>query len=181
MGKFFLSFGIAFAVLLVLFFPIFLNTDLYYQIRSNKLGFCISLYGKIKLSGGYISTYYGGLAIHLSEKKALLTGYKEMEEQRKKFSFRDFFTLKNISVHIRTGAEYFLALYALHMASGLFTFFSPAYRKIVHSNFCLENGDELRLSARIIVKSTLFQQLMGFIKYTVRRIMSAWKMKNSTT
>ncbi len=130
--------------------------------------------------GGYIATYYGGLAIHISEKKAFLTGYREMEERRKNFPFQDFFTLKKISLHVRTGANYLLPLYTLQLASGLFSLFRPSYRKLVQSKLWLENGDELRLSARIIVKITLFKQLTGFIKYKVRRILSAWKMKKST-
>lgn len=180
MGKFFLYAGISFAVLLVLFFPILLDADLYYQIRSKKLGFCISLYGKIKIVGGYISTYYGGLAIHLSEKKAFLTGYREMEERRKNFPFRDFFTLKKISLHIRTGADYLFPLYTLNMVKSIFTCIRPEYKKLLYSNLWLENGDELRLSARITVKITLFKQLKALIKYMFRRIAAIWKTKKST-
>ena len=181
MSKFFLCGLISLAVLLVLFFPIFLNADFYYQIRSKKVGFYLSLYGKIKLIGGYISTYPGGVAIHLSQKKALLTGYREMDEQRKKFPFQDFFTLKKISLHIRTGAEYFFSLYALQTVKTIVTHIRPKYGRIIDSNLSLVNGDELRISARIITKSTLFKQVKGIIKYIVSRILSIWKMKKSTT
>ncbi len=181
MGKFFLYLFIAFAVLVLFFFPIFLSVDVYYQIRSKKVGFCISLYGKIKLLGGYISTYNGGFAIHLSEKKALLTGYREMEERRKNFHFLDFFTFQKISLNIRTGADYFLPLYALNLVKSIVLYIRPAFQKRIKSKLGIENGDELKLSARVILKMTAFKQLKGFIKYTFRRILSTWKMKKSTS
>ena len=181
MGKFFLYLFIAFAVLILLFFPIFLSADVYYQIRNKKVGFCISLYGKIKLVGGYISTYNGGFAIHLSEKKALLTGYREMEERRKNFPFQDFFTFQKISLNIRTGAEYFLPLYALNLINSIVLCIRPALQERIKSKLGIENGDELKVSARVVLKMTIFKQLKGFIKYAFRRVLSTWKMKRSTS
>lgn len=179
MGKFFLYALIIFAVFFVLFVPILLHTDFYYQIRSKKVGFCVTLYGKIKLFGGYISTYQGGIAVHFSQKRALLTGYREMDEQRKKYPLRDFFDVKKVSLNIRTGADYLFPLYALKIVTSIVLHVRPDYREHITSRLSLENGDELKLSARVVLKSSLFRQCKGFIKYIVRRKITTWKMKKS--
>ena len=68
MGRLFFFVGILFAVL---FFPIYLETDAHYDMNRKKLGFAVYAYKKLPIIGGYVSTYRGGIAFHISEKKEI--------------------------------------------------------------------------------------------------------------
>ena len=76
MGRLFFFVGILFAVL---FFPIYLETDAHYDMNRRKLGFAVYAYKKLPLIGGYVSTYRGGIAFHISEKKAILLPVRFMK------------------------------------------------------------------------------------------------------
>ena len=92
MGKLF--FFVVLLPLAVLFFPIYFEADAHYDLNRKKLGFATYFYKKIPLVGGYVSTYKGGVAFHISDKKAILVPYKKMESERKKFSIMKTFRLK---------------------------------------------------------------------------------------
>lgn len=59
----------------LLFFPIFLEADVHYDMNRKKFGFALYAYKVIKLIGGYVTTYPGGIALHISPKKAILKPY----------------------------------------------------------------------------------------------------------
>lgn len=72
----------------LLFFPIFLEADVHYDMNRKKFGFALYAYKVIKLIGGYVTTYPGGIALHISPKKAILKPYSGMDSERKRFSLR---------------------------------------------------------------------------------------------
>lgn len=72
---------------ILLFFPIFLEVDIHYDMNRKKFGFALYAYKVLKLIGGYVTTYPGGIALHISPKKAILKPYSGMDSERKKFSF----------------------------------------------------------------------------------------------
>ena len=180
MGKFFLFFTVLLGGFLSLFFPIFIMADGYYLLKGRKASFCIRLFGKLKLLGGYFSTYHGGLAVHISDTKAFVFGYKEMEEKGKNFPFRKLFTVRKISLYIQTGAEYFLPIYALEQVRQIVEKISSSVREKTAARIRLVDGDELQVATRLTVKTTLFRQIKALIIYIWGRIVKKWKTKKST-
>ena len=79
MGGLFFFACIVLIVLTILFFPIYLETDAHYDLNRKKLGFAVYAYKKIPVVGGYVSTYKGGIAFHITDKKAILVPYKQMD------------------------------------------------------------------------------------------------------
>ena len=180
MGKIFLWGALIISLCILLLFPIVITTDAYYLLRSKKIAFSIRLFGKIKIVGGYLSTYEGGVAIHISDAKAIILGYKEMEERGKSFSFKKLFTLKKFSLHIRTGAEYFLPLYAVEQIRKIIGRIKPSVQKKTEARISLVNGDVLQVATRLSVTTTVLRQIKILIIYLWRRMISKWKMKKLT-
>lgn len=102
MGRFFLFSAVGLLVLAVLlFFPIFLEADIHYDMNRKKFGFALYAYKVLKLIGGYVTTYPGGIALHISPKKAILKPYSGMDSDRKRFSFTKAFRI--VSLRLTTG------------------------------------------------------------------------------
>jgi hypothetical protein len=91
---------VAILLLVLLFFPIVFHSSAHFDVNRKKFAFSVRLYGNIKLIGGYITTYKGGVALHISQKKAILIPYKEMNNERKKFSFFNPFFISDASFRI---------------------------------------------------------------------------------
>ena len=75
------------SVIIQLFLPIFIKAVAHYDMNRRKFAFSVYLFGFIKIIGGYIATYNGGLAVHLSRKSAVLFPYSKMHSERTRFSF----------------------------------------------------------------------------------------------
>jgi hypothetical protein len=67
-------------------------------MNGRKLAFCVRAYRFIKLLGGYIATYKGGLAAHISDKKAVLIPYSDLDNERKRFSVIKTFSLRKLII-----------------------------------------------------------------------------------
>ena len=67
-----------------LLFPVFVNIYLYGDKADGKLGFAFYLFGTFRILSGYAALYTGGIALHLTDKKAILLSYKEILSARKK-------------------------------------------------------------------------------------------------
>lgn len=87
----------------LLFFPIFLEADVHYDMNRKKFGFALYAYKVIKLIGGYVTTYPGGIALHISPKKAILKPYSGMDSERKRFSFTKAFRIVSFSLTTGNG------------------------------------------------------------------------------
>ena len=105
MGRLFFYFLItALGVIGLLFFPIVVEADVHYDMNRRKFGFALYAYKAWKLVGGYVTTYRGGFALHVSPEKAILKPYSGMNEDRKRFSFVRAFRVISFVLTTETGA-----------------------------------------------------------------------------
>lgn len=178
---FILSFTGILATLLLLFFPIFLRTVAHYDMNRKKFCFSVYLFSFIKILGGYVATYNGGLAVHLSLKKAYLLPYREINQERKRFSFMCTFYWKKASLTTESGAEYLILNMLLHTALRIFFFMKGGKAQQINNNLWLIDGDVFRLSASITVWFNLFLLLKNFLIFIKEKLQILWrkKVKNS--
>ena len=167
MGRLFFFFGI---ILAVLFFPVYLETDAHYDLNRRKLGFAVYAYKRIPSIGGYISTYRGGIAFHVSKKKAILVPYKQMDSERKKFSFFKTFHVKSFNLTTESGAEYLFATAVAHMVLRMLFFIKGGKKEAVENNLWLTDGDVIRISLNVLFYFNLYVLLKSFIKFCKEKI-----------
>ena len=168
---------------ILLFFPIFLEVDIHYDMNRKKFGFALYAYKVLKLIGGYVTTYPGGIALHISPKKAILKPYSGMDSERKNFSFTRTFRIVSFSLTTETGAEYLIPVSLAHTALRTVFFAAGGQRGKVENNLWLTDGDELRVSMNLVVFFNLFILLCALLKFLKEKIKSLWqrKTKKSTT
>lgn len=183
MGRFFLAFFVVFGVIFLLFIPIFFETDAHYDMNRKKFTFTIYLYCFIKIIGGYIATYPGGLALHVSRKKAILVPYVDMYEKRKKFSFLKTCRLRSLLLTTETGVEYLFPITIAHGVLRTYFMIIGGKKECIENNLWLTDGDVLRISFRCVFSLNLFVLLCNFIKFLKEKMKVLWwkKIKKSTT
>ena len=145
------------------------------DLNRKKLAFSLYAYRIIKLFGGYATSYKGGIALHVSEKKAILLPYSEMDSERKRFSFVRSFRLISFSLTTETGAEYLIPVSLVH--SVLKTAFFSLGGEKERSNLWLTDGDTLRVSADLVAWFNLFMLLKVFFKFLKEKIKILWQKK----
>ena len=160
---FFISLLISLSILILLFFPIYVKVDGHYDMNGRKLAFSIALYRFFRVLGGYIATYKGGLAMHISPEKAILIPYKDLDRERKRFSIMRSFRLKGINITMETGAAYLLWCSAIQaLFRGIFLLLGGNKEKI-ENNLWLADGDVLRLTMNFTIRFNLFILLRKWI------------------
>ncbi len=181
MGRFFLFLRTAAILAAILFFPIYIKTDAHYDVPRRKLAFLIYVY-KIPVFGGYIATYVGGLAMHVSKKKAILIPYSKVNNERKKFSFVKTFRLKSFVLTTESGAEYLPLTAVAHSVLRTYFFIKGGEKEGIRNNLWLTDGDVLRLSLRCLLYFNLFILLKNFITFCKEKLRILWlkKTKKST-
>lgn len=160
---FFIVLTIGLSIFVLLFFPIYIKTDTHYDMNGRKLAFSLSLYRYFRLFGGYIATYPGGLAMHISPQKAVLIPYTDLDSERKRFSVVRAFRLRELNVTIETGAEYLLWVSILQMLFRIFFFIQGEEKEKIENNLWLSDGDVLRVSANFTVRFNLFIILQSLL------------------
>ena len=171
MGRFFFLSALTLCILaFLLFFPVVIQTDFHYDINGKKAGFAVYIYKIFKIIGGYVQTYQGGLALHVSKKKAFLIPYSQMDSERKKFSFVRSFRLIAFTLTTETGAEYLIPVSVAHTALRTYFLATGGEKDNVENNLWLTDGDVLRLSLHSAVYFTLFMLLCNFIKFLKEKI-----------
>ncbi len=184
MGRFFLFAALSLLLLVVLlFFPIFLELDVHYDMNRKKFGFVLYAYKILKLIGGYVTTYPGGIALHVSPKKAIVKPYSGLDSERKRFSFTKAFRIVSFSLTTETGAEYLLPVSLAHTALRTIFFSIGGEEGKIENNLWLTDGDELKVSMNLVTYFNLFILLCAFLKFLKEKIISIWrkKTKKSTT
>ncbi len=101
MGELFV-YAAFFGVLLYLF-PVFLWAEVYADAGERKAWFSLSLFRIFRIFGGYAEVRKEGLALHLTEKKAVLLPYAAIGETRKKFEIAQGFQLWQFRQVVETG------------------------------------------------------------------------------
>ena len=157
MDRLFFIFGIvSLSILALLFFPIYLETNAHYDMNGRKCAFSVQIYKIFKLIGGYFATYKGGLAMHVSPKKAILIPYSEMDNERKRFSVIRTFRLKTLTITSETGAEYLVPVALAQSAFRIYFFAMGGKKEKIENNLWLTDGDTLKISLHFIVRFNLF-------------------------
>ncbi|MBQ7323500.1 MAG: hypothetical protein IJW96_02940 [Clostridia bacterium] len=169
-------------LLILLFFPIYLATNVYYDMNGRKCAFSIRAYDFIPIIGGYIATYKGGLALHVSEKKAILLPYKSMNKEREKFSVVQSFSLKTLIVTIETGADYLIASMWAQIFLRSFFLLKGGKKEKLSNHLWLVEGDVLRISMRCVLRFNGYILIKEFI-HQIRKegVLCQTKIKESTT
>ena len=179
MGRlFFVIFIVSLSILGILFFPVYLETDAHYDMNGRKLAFSVRAYKIIKLIGGYVATYQGGLAVHLSNRKAVLIQYSDMDKERKRFSILRTFRLKTLVITSETGAAYLLPVALSQVAFRVYFFAMGGKKEKLENNLWLTDGDTLRISVHFIVRFNLFIILRN-LKERIK-VLCQTKIKEST-
>ncbi|MGN1053295.1 MAG: hypothetical protein ACI4SH_07915, partial [Candidatus Scatosoma sp.] len=167
-----------------LFMPIVQTFNAYGDVNAKKLTFSLYLFGFIRLIGGYVTTYKGGAAVHISKKKAILLPYSGMNDERKKFSFVRTFRLLSLSATTETGAEYLLYTGAFHVALKTYLAFTGRAKKS-KTDLWLTDGDALKISVRLVFFFTAAGLTYTFFKFLIksaaRRLKQGWKKKEKST
>ena len=174
MGGFLIFLGIV----LLLIFPIYISIDLYFDVVSGKIGCQISLYERIKLLGGYFMPCAGGFALHVSDKKAELFTYEQIEAGRKQISFVNGVRLTSIRWIAEISPEYLLGVWAV---DNLFKtlFFFRNEKPIMESEIYL-NESGFRVFGRVCLRFNLLAILLGAVEYLYRRVKECRKKKSAT-
>ena len=174
---------VAILLLVLLFFPIVFHSSAHFDVNRKKFAFSVRLYGNIKLIGGYITTYKGGVALHISPKKAILIPYKEMENERKKFSFFKTLRLIAFTLTTETGAEYLFPVALAHIILRVYFFSVGGNKEKIENNLWLTDGDVLRVSSHGVFFFNLFILTVHFFKFLKEKIiiLCRKKSKKSTT
>ena len=183
MGRliFYIVLGLMIAAFL-LFFPIILAADAHYDMNRRKFGFAVFLYKIFKIIGGYVATYQGGLALHVSPKKAILIPYSQIDSERKRFSFVRSFRLIAFTLTTETGAEYLLPASLSHtVLRAIFLLLGGSNEKF-DNHLWLTDGDVLRVSFHIAAYFNVYMLLCALFKFLKEKIKILWhkKMKKST-
>lgn len=147
-----------------IFLPIPLKTNIHYDMNRRKFCFSVYLFKFLRIFGGYIATYKGGLALHISDKKAILLPYSQINNERKRFSFMKTFRLKSLLLTTETGAEYLCPIALAHTAIRTYFFMKGGKKKNIEQNLWLTDGDTLRVSVTIVVHFTIFMLICQFVK-----------------
>lgn len=175
----------AFAGAVLLLFPVFLSLDAYTDIPKNKIFFSVHAFGVLKVIGGYIVLHRGGLAVHLSRKKAVFVPYADMQNERKKFEITAGFQLYTLWTSVEIGdqtlpAAAFWTAAFLQICSRTVL---PVFRK-GKKFLCLQNGVLLRhggdaamVTAHLVTVFNQLTVLIAFAKIILEAIINLWKKK----
>ncbi len=167
----------ALIVLAILFFPIYLEGNAHYDMNRRKLAFSVYAYKILPVFGGYIATYEGGLALHLSKKKAVILPYLKMNSERKRFSVLKSFRWKRLLLTTETGAEYLFLTAATQTLLRMYFFVKGVDGRRVRNNLWLTDGDVLSVSLNTLVYCNLFIILKNFISFCKEKIKELCRRK----
>jgi len=176
-----LFFYILIILLILLFLPIFLNIDWYYDVFTGKFVILFSLMNIFKIFGGYVTSYEKGFALHKNDKTAVLLPYAEINNERKRFSFIKIFKFQALSADVQCSPNTFY----------LFNFIQKSLKVLKFCNDKLENTrltlklfneDTLKITGRCVFKLNVLILLINFIEYLWRKMKNLWqeKIKKST-
>ena len=147
----------------ILFFPIYLKVDGHYDMNGRKMAFSVAIYRFIRILGGYIATYAGGLAMHIAPQKAILIPYADMEKERKRFSIMRTFRLRKLQITTEIGPEYLLPSAATQAVFRCIFFLLGGERERIENNLWLIDGDVLRITMNFSVRFNVFVLLRRLV------------------
>ncbi len=163
MGGLFICLGVG-VLLLILFFPIYLEANFYYRIQDKKAGFSVYLFKYFKIIGGYIDDYPGGFALHTSSDKATIMPVRDKEGRKKRVSVFKRFKATDFAIVTETGAEYLPLAMAFNIVCKSYFRYQGGDMQKFQSQLWLRQGKTLSLTANGVARFNLFMQICAFIK-----------------
>lgn len=163
-----------------LLLPIVLSVHLYLDVGRKKLYFGVYILRALKLFGGYASPGRGGVALHLSRRRAVLLPYRELFAAGKKFEIARGFAVADASFVLEAGcaAQPALALFAAaaaRIAACIGASYLRARRKGtggLRADVLLRVGeDSWKGSGRILLAFNLAVLVAAGVKLLLRKIM----------
>ena len=94
--------------------------------------------------------------MHISQNKAILIPYGDLDSKRKRFSVIRAFRLKELNITVETGAEYLLPVSIFQVFFRIFFFIQGGKKEKIQNNLWLSDGDVLRISSNLTVRFNLF-------------------------
>ena len=176
MSKTLFLFLTVWVVIVLLFFPILISGSFHYDMNRKKYAFAIRVYA-VKIIGGYITVYPGGIAVHHSQKKALVFPYSTMNDDKKRFSFMKIFRLLRFHLTTETGAEYVLPVWLFSSFIKAYLIKKARYLQQIKTNIWLTNGDTLRVSGQWLVFFNLFIVLKSLFLFLKEKMRILWQKK----
>ena len=179
---FFILLFMSLSIVILLFFPIYLKADGHYDMNGRKLAFSIGIYRYFHILGGYIATYQGGLAVHISPQKAILIPYKNLDNERKRFSIMRRFRLNKINITVETGPEYLLSSIVMQTLFRIIFFILGEEKGKIENNLWVTDGDALRITMNISVRFNLYILLRKLMIAIKEKMKELWRksIKKST-
>ncbi len=171
---------------LFFFFPVFVYVDGYVDAAENKAWFALCLYRRLKVYGGYGEILRGGIALHLTDKKAVFLPYSSMADTRKKFEITKGFQLWRFHQIIEvSGAQ---SLYGVMLAAALqaaggaaFSVIQTRYPFVSLKNTVLLTEERaLKLSVQAATVFNGFILTLALIKKALEAFLKWIKEKKST-
>ena len=164
MGGIFLLLGLFFAVIL-LFLPLCFELDVHYQAKEKKLGIAVYLCRFIKIFGGYLDVYPGGIAFHTKRNKVILIPLKAGDGQRKRISIVRIFKISELHVTAEIGAEYIPLSLLLGALLRGYCLFQGGDQACCRSQVWLRNEDFFSITLRVVTKINTCMLLNELLNY----------------
>ena len=151
MGSF-LFLVIAMFLLLV---PIFLQVSLFFDAKNEKIGCVLRLYGVFPLVGGYLTLCKGGVAWHISEKRAKLILRKPKKKKARKKSAVKLFKIQKIKCVWEVDPMYLLPALSIDNVAKLVSLMKK--RHFLQSKGALNNEGSVRLFVNVRFRTALWR------------------------
>lgn len=181
MGRLFLFTKFFSILLIALFFPILISGSLHFDFKRGKYAFCFKIYKKIRIFGGYASFYPEGIALHVSNKKAILLPFRDLNSKRKNFSFVKTFELLSLKMIVEVPIENLLPLVLLDR---ILNFVKKINGQLDKYNFLVwgSKDENLKINAKCTLFLNNFILLMNLLQFLWRKIkkICQGKAKKST-
>jgi hypothetical protein len=171
-----LFFYILIVIVALLFLPVYLTVNWYYDALKGKCVFSLSLMNCIKIFGGYITSYEKGFAVHKNKKTAVLLPYSEMDDERKRFSFLKTFRFHRLTTDVKCSPEYFFIFDLIRRTINVVSHCNEKLSKI-NIQISLIHKETISISGKCILDFDLFILSTEFIKFLLRKIKELWQLK----
>ena len=173
MGVFFIALAVLIGVVFLLFFPIYIEGNIQYQLRDKKFAFSIYLYKRIKLLGGYVEDYPGGFALHTSKNSVKLFPLNDKEGRKKRISIFRHFKLSALALTTEISAKYLPLMMIMHTFLKVYFLQQGGKIEEYSSQIWLKNVDILTITANSVAKVNLYMQLCALVHLWKEKIKNA--------
>ena len=165
MGSFLIA-GILLFLVILTVLPLVFYCELFYDFQNNKVGCHISLFGIVKIIGGYLAPCPNGIAFHSSKKKAFIFNFREIGEEGKNFSVQHALRLRKVIVVSEINAESYFLLYFIAQIGKLCILFQEHAPTFNYFSRIIEE-ENARFFIRLTFSTILVKELFLFLKNLV--------------